>query len=284
LHTWWAKSGEVLRGSDISQEPVTKNQKRISILIWIGLFILIWETIAFIMGATKRTPENFLPHLLQIITNFNTEIGDTTAIQMVLDNTGVTLLRSGLGYLVGTVVGFGLAILMRMYKPIEKIAFPYLMMIQMIPILGMAPILLSVSDNIDTARTMIAAILTFYPVATSTLAGLKSVEKEKLDLMHALNASKTDTYTKLLIPASMPFFFTGLKVAAPMAITASILVDTLQGSAGLGTILSQSLKGGFTRYVFWQIVFVSAIIGILSFQLIALIERLVSPQVKAGRS
>jgi ABC-type nitrate/sulfonate/bicarbonate transport system permease component len=236
------------------------------------------------MGATKRTPENFLPHLLQIITNFNTEIGDTTAIQMVLDNTGVTLLRSGLGYLVGTVVGFGLAILMRMYKPIEKIAFPYLMMIQMIPILGMAPILLSVSDNIDTARTMIAAILTFYPVATSTLAGLKSVEKEKLDLMHALNASKTDTYTKLLIPASMPFFFTGLKVAAPMAITASILVDTLQGSAGLGTILSQSLKGGFTRYVFWQIVFVSAIIGILSFQLIALIERLVSPQVKAGRS
>lgn len=130
----------------------------------------------------------------------------------------------------------------------------------------------------------IAAVLTFYPVATSTLAGLKAVEKEKLDLMYSLSASPWDVYTKLLIPASLPYLFTGLKIAAPMAITASILVDTLQGSGGLGTMLSQSLKHAMSIFVFWQIVFFSAVAGILSYRLITLVEKFVSPQVRAGRS
>jgi NitT/TauT family transport system permease protein len=59
-----------------------------------------------------------------------------------------------------------------------------------------------------------------------------------------------------------------------MAITASILVDTLQGGSGLGTMLSQSLKHAMTIYVFWQIVFLSAIVGILSYYLMTVIEKL----------
>ena len=62
-----------------------------------------------------------------------------------------------------------------------------------------------------------------------------------------------------------------------MAITASILVDTLQGGIGLGCLLSQSLKGAMTRYVFWDIVFFSAVIGILSFYLMGVLEILLCP-------
>ena len=65
-----------------------------------------------------------------------------------------------------------------------------------------------------------------------------------------------------------------------MAITASILVDTLQGGNGLGCMLSQSLKGGMTRLVFWNIVLISAAIGILSFWLMGVIERLLCPYKK----
>jgi NitT/TauT family transport system permease protein len=75
----------------------------------------------------------------------------------------------------------------------------------------------------------------------------------------------------------MPYLFTGLKVAAPMAITASILVDTLQGGGGLGCMLSQSLKHAMTIYVFWQIVFLSAIVGVASYYLMGVIEKLVAP-------
>ena len=106
------------------------------------------------------------------------------------------------------------------------------------------------------------------------LAGFRSVEKEKHELMYSYAANKFQLYTKTLIPACIPYFFTGLKISAPMAITASILVDTLQGGNGLGCMLSQSLKGGMTRLVFWDIVLISAVIGILSFVLMGLIERL----------
>ena len=146
----------------------------------------------------------------------------------------------------------------------------------MIPILGMAPIVLAVTKDIDKSRILIAAILTFYPVATSTLSGFKAVEKEKHDLMYSVAANRSQVYTKLMIPFSIPYLFSGLKIAAPLAITASILVDTLQGGGGLGCMMSQSLKHAMTIYVFWQIVFLSAVIGILSYQLMSWLEKFFS--------
>jgi ABC-type nitrate/sulfonate/bicarbonate transport system permease component len=253
---------------------------RMVTVVWIIGLIVVWEIGAAIIEGVKRTPENVLPHLYQIFESIiSTKLvnGTQTALQIVLSNAGITLYRAGIGFVIGAGIGFLLALLMSLFKAVEKIAFPYLMIIQMIPILGMAPIILAVTKDIDRSRIVIAAILTFYPVATSTLAGFKSVEQDKLDLMRSLASSKFEIYRKLLIPASIPYLFTGLKISAPMAITASILVDTLQGGGGLGCMLSQSLKHAMTIYVFWQIVFLSAVIGILSYYLMSVIERLVSP-------
>ncbi len=262
------------------------SSRKMVVFVWAVGLIIVWEIIATIIAGSKRTPENVLPHLYQIIDSiFSTKLvnGSQTALQIVLENAGITLFRALIGFLIGTAIGFVLALLMNMFLPVEKIAFPYLMIIQMIPILGMAPIILAVTKDIDKSRIVIAAILTFYPVATNSLAGFKSVEREKYDLMRSLAASKYEIYKKLLIPSSMPYFFTGLKISAPMAITASILVDTLQGGGGLGCMLSQSLKHAMTIYVFWQIVFLSAIVGILSFYLMSVLEKMVSPYKRIHR-
>ncbi len=262
-------------------EPNRKqDSNRLATFVWVLALILIWELGATLVAQTKRTPENVLPHLYQIVESvFSTKLvnGSQTAFQIVLANAGITLARAGIGFMLGAAIGFLLALLMNLMKTVEKIAFPYLMIIQMIPILGMAPIVLAVTKDIDKSRVIIAAILTFYPVATNTLAGFKAVPGEKLELMHVIAASKFEIYRKLLIPSCIPYFFTGLKVSAPMAITASILVDTLQGGGGLGTMLSQSLKHAMTIYVFWQIVFLSAIVGILSYHLMSVIEKLAAP-------
>ncbi|MDC7124678.1 MAG: ABC transporter permease subunit [Spirochaetales bacterium] len=252
--------------------------------VWFLGLVGVWEIGATVIAQTKRTPQNVLPHLGQIVQSvFSSAMvsNKMTAIQIVMSNAGITLWRAGVGFLIGIAVGFLLALLMKLFLPVEKTIFPYLMMIQMIPILGMAPIVLAVTKDINKSRIIIAAILTFYPVATNTLAGLKSVSQQQLELMHSIAASKFQLYTKLLLPACVPYFFTGLKISAPMAITASILVDTLQGGGGLGCMLSQSLKHAMSIYVFWQIVFVSAIVGILSYQLMVLLEKLVSPYERA---
>ena len=250
-------------------------------LTWVAALIVIWELCAFEVEATKRTPENILPHIWQIIASVfdsGAVSSGKTAAQIVLTSAGDTLLRALYGFLIGMALGYLLALLMRLSGVIEKIAFPYLLLIQMVPILGMAPIVLAITRDIDKSRIVIAAILTFYPVSTNVMAGFKSVELEKLDLMYMCAASKAQVYLKTLIPAAMPYFFTGLRISAPMAITASILVDTLQGSGGLGCMLSQSQKHAMSIYVFWQIVFLSALIGVFSAQLMGFIEKRVSPQ------
>ena len=257
-----------------------KNSKALVTLVWVLGLLVIWEIFAFIIQATKRTPENIMPHVWQIFYSLidpKPVSNGMSCLQVVLFNAGQTLSRAGQGFMIGTLIGFALAILMKLSHIVEKIAAPYLMLIQLIPILGMAPIILAMTHDIGSSRIIIAAILTFYPVATNTLAGLNSVEKQKYELMYSYAAKKSTVYFKMLIPSCIPYFFTGLKIAAPMAITASILVDTLQGDGGLGCMLSQSLKHAMSIYVFWDIVVFSAVIGVLSCSLMGWIENAVSP-------
>ena len=257
-----------------------KNSKALVTLVWVLGLLVIWEIFAFIIQATKRTPENIMPHVWQIFYSLidpKPVSNGMSCLQVVLFNAGQTLSRAGQGFMIGTLIGFALAILMKLSHIVEKIAAPYLMLIQLIPILGMAPIILAMTHDIGSSRIIIAAILTFYPVATNTLAGLNSVEKQKYELMYSYAAKKSTVYFKMLIPSCIPYFFTGLKIAAPMAITASILVDTLQGVGGLGCMLSQSLKHAMSIYVFWDIVVFSAVIGVLSCSLMGWIENAVSP-------
>lgn len=257
-----------------------KSSKALVTLVWVLGLLVIWEIFAFIIQATKRTPENIMPHVWQIFYSLidpKPVSNGMSCLQVVLFNAGQTLSRAGQGFMIGTLIGFALAILMKLSHIVEKIAAPYLMLIQLIPILGMAPIILAMTHDIGSSRIIIAAILTFYPVATNTLAGLNSVEKQKYELMYSYAAKKSTVYFKMLIPSCIPYFFTGLKIAAPMAITASILVDTLQGDGGLGCMLSQSLKHAMSIYVFWDIVVFSAVIGVLSCSLMGWIENAVSP-------
>ena len=264
---------------------ILKSQKLVT-FVWVLGLVIVWELGAFVIAGTKRTPENVLPHLWQIVQSvFSSKkvTADQTAVQVVLVNAGITLGRAVIGFVIGAMTGYVLALLMRRFSVIEKIAFPYLMLIQLIPILGMAPVVLAITQDINKSRIVIAAILTFYPVAVNTLAGLKAIEKEKLELFYSYAAKSYEVYQKLIIPASIPSLFTGLKIAAPLAVTASILVDTLQGGGGLGCMLSQSLKHAMSIYVFWQIVFFSAIVGILSFYLMVMLEKVFVPGARAAR-
>lgn len=262
------------------------DKKYASIILWIVILIIVWEIGASIVSVTKRTPENILPHLYQIIgTVFSSKkvSAGMTASMVVFTSAQATVLRAALGFILGSLAGFILALLMKLSGICEKILFPYLMLIQLIPVLGLAPIVLSITGDINKSRIIIAAILSFYPVATNTLAGFKSVNKEKFELMKTYAAKKRTIYSKVLIPSAIPYFFTGAKIAAPMAITASFLVDTLQGDGGLGCMLSQSLKHAMSIYVFWIIVFLSAFLGIFSSVLMSWIENLVSPEKHALR-
>ena len=113
------------------------SSKSIVTLAWIIGIMLIWEIAALYIEQIKRTPENVLPHISQIIESIFSDkmvSNNQTALQIVLVNAKDTLLRAGTGFIIGMACGFILALIMELSGIVEKMIFPYLMALQMIPI------------------------------------------------------------------------------------------------------------------------------------------------------
>ncbi len=249
-----------------------KREKYFINIVWtIGIF-LVWEFIAFFLDGVLHDPmaEAKLPYPHMVIVSLFQNFSD------LMSAAGLTLSRAFLGFLLGGIIGFILAIIMSLSKIAEKVAFPYLIVSQMIPVLGLAPIIFTLAKDMDLSRIIISGYITFFPVSVNMLSGLKSVESDKKELMYSYAAKKPSIYCKLMIPYCLPYLFAGLKIAAPMSITASILVDMLGSSGGIGVKLLYSLYSG-TKDVFWSSVITSAIMGIFSYFIIVILEKICIP-------
>ncbi|MDR2392768.1 MAG: ABC transporter permease [Treponema sp.] len=257
----------------MNASSVERFKGRIVVLVWLCVIFLLWQEISFVLAdvVKDKMASRTLPYPHLVISSLFTRGA------LIFSHAGETLSRALLGFLFGAGAGFLLALAMSLAVIVERMLFPYLLISQMIPILGLAPVLSGIIGDIGRTRIFIAAFITFFPVAANTLAGFKSVEPEKLTLMYSLAANKYTVYRKLIIPAALPFLFSGLKIAAPMAITAAILVDTLGGASGLGYLITYSLYGGFPIMVFWSSVLLSAVLGILSYQMIIAVEKVCMP-------
>jgi len=256
---------------------VEKNDRVFVGVVWIIAIIALWEISAFVlqsilhdpMGATK------LPYLHVII---GTLVTNGSAL---LTAGLVTFSRAATGFLVGGLIGVTLAVIMSLSKTAERIGLPYLIVSQMIPVLALAPIIFNIVRDMDAARIIIAAYITFFPVAINMLSGLKAVEGDKKDLLYLIAASKFEIYYKLMFPYAMPYMFTGLKIAAPLAITASILVDMLGSSSGIGVKILYALYSNSIN-MFWAAVFISALMGISGYYLVVIGEKILLPWNKSS--
>ena len=251
---------------------ISKKEKYKVNLVWtIGIF-LVWELGAFFLDKVAHDPmaDAKLPYLHSVILSFFQNFTE------LIGAAGLTFSRAVIGFAIGAAVGAILAIIMSLSKIAEKVALPYLVISQMIPVLGLAPIIFTLAKDMNTSRIIIAAYITFFPVAVNMLSGLNSVEADKKDLLYSYAANKKSIYCKLMIPYSLPYLFAGLKIAAPMAITASILVDMLGSSGGIGVKLLYALYSG-TKDIFWDSVITSALMGIISYFIVVFIEKISMP-------
>ena len=251
---------------------ISKKERYKVNLVWVMSIFLLWEFGAFFLDKVANDPmaEAKLPYphsiIISIINNFSE----------LMSAAGLTFSRAVFGFAVGAAIGFILAIIMSLSKTAEKIALPYLIISQMIPVLGLAPIIFTLARDMNASRVIIAAYITFFPVSVNMLSGLNSVDSDKKELLYSYAAKKRSIYYKLLIPYSLPYLFAGLKIAAPMSITASILVDMLGSSGGIGVKLLYSLYSG-TKDIFWGSVVTSALMGIISYFIVVLFEKVCMP-------
>ncbi|WPP40929.1 ABC transporter permease [Paenibacillus hunanensis] len=243
-------------------------------LVWIVAILLLWEAGSWALLNLAQVPlaQSKLPYVHAIL---------TTSVQYsgtLLKEGSATFGNAAIGFVIGAAAGVLLAILMSVSRWIERLTFPYAVASQMIPILGLAPIIYGIVRDEYISRIIISGYITFFPVALNMLRGLRSVEPSALELMYSYAATPWSVYWKLRFPAALPSLFSGLKIAAPLAVTGAILVELMGAQHGIGVIMLRNLYYGPSHvYMFWSTVVVGALLGILSYWVISLIERIIAP-------
>ena len=182
------------------------------------------------------------------------------------------------GLVIGTVIGVVLALIAGRSRIWESAFYPYVVFGQMVPTIALAPIILAILRDFAITRIVVASYITFFPMSLNVLKGLKSVPHDEAELMATYNSSRWQTLIKLKIPAAAPFFFTGFKIAAPLAVVAEIVVELSGATDGVGyLILITQYYGPQFASLFWAAVIMTLSLGILFYRGAALLERLVTP-------
>jgi len=140
------------------------------------------------------------------------------------------------GLLAAVVVGYVLAITLACSKLTRAALYPYLMVLQMTPIIVFAPILVLVIDSSLTRVSIITFLICFFPLVVNTTQGLLSVDASLLDFFRLSKATRFDEFRRLRIPAAQPYFFSGLRIAATLAPIGAIVGDYTAGNSqgGIG--------------------------------------------------
>ena len=198
-------------------------------------------------------------------------------IKVLLQASVFTAREAALGFLLGAVTGFLLGIVFAHSRLLERGLLPYIVASQTVPILAIAPMVVIWLGAGLFSVAIIAAYLTFFPVTINTLRGLRSADPRAHELMGSYAASGWSVLWKLRVPASMPYLFTALKVAAPASVVGAIigeLPSSIQGGLG-GAILNFNQYYVAAPAKLWATDIIAALLGISFFGIVSLAERLV---------
>jgi NitT/TauT family transport system permease protein len=236
------------------------------------LLILLagWE----IAGITGYMPKYIAPAPTIILERLFSDYA------IIWEHTLWSLQEVAVGYAVGIALGFliGLAIV---YSPVfERALYPIVVASQTIPHLALAPVLVLWFGFGITSKVVIVAQVTFFPIVIATVDGMRSIDPELLLFARSLAASEWQIFRKIRLPASLPYFFTGIRVSAPYAIIAAIIGEWIGANWGLGALMLRAQHMLKTDLMFATVV-VMSLVGIMMFLVVGLLQRLLIPWYQA---
>jgi len=228
--------------------------------------VLLWE----ILCATLKIQPWLLPPPSRIIR-------DTWEIRAVLPMHFLATLWAVVGgFFMAIAAGVPLAVAV-VYSPLlRRIIYPLLLMLQSVPKVAIAPLMLIWVGYGMVSNMIIAATVAFFPIVINTATGLEAVDPELLDLTSSLDAAKIDIFLRVRLPWALPYLFSGLKVAVTLALIGAVVAEFIGADKGLGYLVLTSSSNMKTSIMFGMLVLLSAM-GILCFYAVELAERLLCP-------
>lgn len=190
----------------------------------------------------------------------------------------VTLKITFMALLAAIVGGVGLAVLFSLSRWIELSLFPFAVILQVTPIIAVAPLILIYVDNTYLALLLCAWIVAFFPILSNTTLGLNSADHNLRDLFQLYRASRWQQLILLRLPAAMPYFLGGLRIAGGLSLIGAIVAEFAAGTAGTGSGLAyRILEAGYRLNIprmFAALILIS-LTGIVIFLALTLLQHLV---------
>jgi len=278
------------------------------LIVLVGL-ALLWEGYKAMGKATGglipftnvklpvRPDDSAMPHVADIFGALFKPVSRARnadlLIVLLAKNALVTWHRAAVGFLMGSLAGFGLGALFARSRLLERGLMPFVVASQTIPLIAIAPMIVIWGgsgawpswlvhafflDEAGFSVAVISAYLTFFPVTINSLRGLRSPDPTAVDLMRSYAASEGQILWKLRLPASLPYLFTALKISATASVIGAIIGEL---PAGLGDGLGRSLLTFSYYYIsgpekLYATIIISAVLGIAFVALVALAERVVT--------
>jgi len=267
--------------------------------VGIGLAVLAgWETVKWLGGVPWRFPDALglgvdlfhdppfrwpfatdlnLPHWFQIIGALAAPVQrnqEQTLGQFLVGAAFYTWREAALGFVIGAALGLILATVFVHARLLERAFVPYVVASQTIPIVALAPMIVFAFGPSVTSVVIIATYLTFFPVTIAMIRGLRSPDPRALELMRSYAATRFDTYRKVRLPASVPYLFTALKIAATASIVGAIIGE---GPGGIPNGLGRAIINFNQQYItapekLWAAILISSLLGISFFVLVRIVE------------
>ncbi|MEY4983849.1 MAG: hypothetical protein RIR62_2115 [Pseudomonadota bacterium] len=190
----------------------------------------------------------------------------------------VTLQATLYGFVLGIVMGVGLAVAIVYSRAMDMSVMPWAIISQTVPIVALAPMIIVLSDSMGIEgkmlpKAVIASYLSFFPVLVGMVKGLRSPDAMQLDQMRTWNASAAQDFWKLRLPASLPYFFASLKVAIAAALVGAIVGELPSGATeGLGARMLIGSQFG-EPMIMWAALFAAAILAGLLILVVGAVER-----------
>lgn len=240
--------------------------QRITPFIGIFLFLLIWEIAVRILDL----PSYLLPT--------PTEIGKTMVEEFdrILEHSWVTAYEMLLGYFLAIIIGVPLAIAVTAFPVFDRFITPILLFFQVVPKIAIAPLFLVWFGVGPFPKILVAFLISFFPIIIDTAVGLRSISSDMIDLARSMGASQKQIFTGFRLPTSLPYMFSGLKVAATLAVVGAVVGEFVGADKGLGYLLLVANSNLLTPLMFGTIVALTAQ-GLVLFYIIQILENLLIP-------
>lgn len=155
------------------------------------------------------------------------------------ENTMVTTTEIFGGYIAAVIVGVGLALIFSWFKIIETLFMPLVISLNMIPKVAMGPLIIVWFDYGVQTNIIIAFSISFLPILITTARGLREVEPDLIDLVKTLRATRWQVFTKIQLPGSLPYIFSGMKVAVVLAVAGAVVGEIIASDSGLAYLIGQ---------------------------------------------